>query len=151
MCDPRPFCTRHATYLHVSRQLLTYITFFLYIYIHMCHVTPPYVPHDSFIRVTSPIHTCHNFFLYASHDSSICVKSPFQMHHTHTCVYVCVCVRVRVRVCSLTRHDSFICETWLIHTWDPTNSYVRHDSFICETRLIHMLDMNNSHVCNCFP
>ena len=34
--------------------------------------------------------------------------------------------------------DSFICETWLIHMWDMTHSYVRHDSFICETWLIHM-------------
>jgi len=28
------------------------------------------------------------------------------------------------------RHDSFICETWLIHMWDMTHSYVRHVSFI---------------------
>ena len=32
-------------------------------------------------------------------------------------------------------HDSFICETWLVHMWDMTCSYVRHDSFICETWL----------------
>jgi len=25
-------------------------------------------------------------------------------------------------------HDSFICETWLIHMWDMTHSYVRHDN-----------------------
>ena len=43
-------------------------------------------------------------------------------------------------------HDSFICETWLIHMWDMTRSYVRHDSFICENWLIHMWDMTHSYV-----
>jgi len=36
------------------------------------------------------------------------------------------------------RHDSFICETWLIYMWDMTHLYMRHDSFICEIWLIHM-------------
>jgi len=29
---------------------------------------------------------------------------------------------------SYVRHDLFLCETWLIHTWDMTHSYVWHDS-----------------------
>jgi len=41
---------------------------------------------------------------------------------------------------------SFTCETWLIHMWDMTHSYVRHDSFICATWLIHMCDMTHSYV-----
>jgi len=44
------------------------------------------------------------------------------------------------------RHDSFICESWLIHMWDMTHSYVRHDSFIWEIRLFHMGDMTHSYV-----
>jgi len=47
---------------------------------------------------------------------------------------------------SYVRHDSFICETWLIHMRDKTLSYGRHDSFICETWLIHMWDMTHSYV-----
>ena len=53
-------------------------------------------------------------------------------------------------------------ETWLIHTWDMTHSYVRHArtkrrwfdpfgkwrgfSFVCETWLIHTWDMTHSNV-----
>jgi len=44
------------------------------------------------------------------------------------------------------QRDSLICETWLIHMWDMTHSYVRHDSFVCETWLIHMCDMTHSYV-----
>jgi len=29
---------------------------------------------------------------------------------------------------SYVRHDLFLCETWLIHTWDMTHSYVWYDS-----------------------
>jgi len=40
--------------------------------------------------------------------------------------------------CSRVRHDSFTCETWLVHVWDMTRSRVRHDSFINETWIVHM-------------
>ena len=58
------------------------------------------------------------------------------------------------------RHDSFIRETWLIHTWDMLvqnaddliplengadfHSYARHDSFIRETWLIQTWDMTHT-------
>jgi len=41
------------------------------------------------------------------------------------------------------RHDSFIREAWLIHTWGMTHSYVRHDSFIREAWLIHTWGMTH--------
>ena len=41
------------------------------------------------------------------------------------------------------RHDSFICDTWLIHMWDMTHSYVTQDSFICDSWLIHMRRMTH--------
>jgi len=37
-------------------------------------------------------------------------------------------------------------DTWLMHTWDLTHSYVWHDSFIHETLIIHMYDMTHSYV-----
>ena len=50
------------------------------------------------------------------------------------------------------RHDSFTCETWLIHIGDTTHVYMQHDQFIdetwlihIETWLIHMWDMTHSH------
>jgi len=45
-----------------------------------------------------------------------------------------------------TLHDSFICETWLLHLWDMTHSYVRHDPFICETWLFHAWDLTHSYM-----
>jgi len=55
-------------------------------------------------------------------------------------------------------HDSFICETSLIHIWDiaihrgdTTHSYLRHDSFIYETWLLHMWDTTHLHLRNCYP
>jgi len=47
---------------------------------------------------------------------------------------------------SYVRHDSFICETWLIPIRNMTHSYVTHDSFSCETWLIHVRNMTNSYV-----
>jgi len=47
---------------------------------------------------------------------------------------------------SCVRHDSLVCETWLIHMCDMTHSYVWHDTFICETCLIHICDMTYSYV-----
>ena len=34
------------------------------------------------------------------------------------------------------RHDSFICETWLIHMWDMTHSYVRTFGTACTAQLL---------------
>jgi len=74
---------------------------------------------------------------------------------------------------SCLRHDSFVCETGLVHMWDMTHfyarhdvfihmcdalwmvhiadvmthSYVRHDSSICETWLISMRDMTYLFTC----
>jgi len=44
-------------------------------------------------------------------------------------------------------HDSFICETWLVHMCDMTHSYVWRDAFIRVTRRVHMCDMTHSYVC----
>jgi len=43
-------------------------------------------------------------------------------------------------------HDSFICETWLIHMYDIDHFYACHDSFKCETWLIHTYDMDQIYV-----
>jgi len=50
-------------------------------------------------------------------------------------------------------HDSFICETWLIHMWDMTHSYrdmthsyTRHHSFLHATRPIYTRDLTHSYV-----
>ena len=42
------------------------------------------------------------------------------------------------------RHNSFMCETWLIHVWDMTYSCMTHDSFMCDTWLIHVWHMTHS-------
>ena len=47
------------------------------------------------------------------------------------------------------RHDSFVCQIWFfhcLHAWDVTRWYVRHDSFIREAWLIHTWDMTHSYV-----
>jgi len=53
-------------------------------------------------------------------------------------------------MCSMThsyaRHNSFLCETWLILMWDMTHFCVRHDSFSCVAWLILMRDMTHSYV-----
>jgi len=41
------------------------------------------------------------------------------------------------------RHESFVCQTWLIHTWDMTCSCDRRD-MPWTTRRIHMQDMSHS-------
>jgi len=46
-----------------------------------------------------------------------------------------------------TRHDSFICVTWLIHMCDMTPRYVCRDSLsICVPWLIHMCAMTHSYM-----
>jgi len=74
------------------------------------------------------------------------------------------CVTWPIHICDMTHsyvwHDSFICETWLIHRPSPcsplrpcttalrdmthSSSYVWHDAFICTTWLIHMCDIIHS-------
>jgi len=50
-------------------------------------------------------------------------------------------------MCDHVRHELFICETWHVHMWDMTHSYVWHDSFVCVIRLIHeRRDMSYSSV-----
>jgi len=72
----------------------------------------------------------HDYDSYVRHDWIKCdsTRAPAQIYPSHVI------------------HDSFICETWLIHMWDMTHSYVRHDSFTCETWVIHMWDMTHSHM-----
>jgi len=78
-------------------------------------------------------------------------------------------IHMRDMTYSHLKHDSFVCETWLmdmwhhaqslcrgssqtryvpglIRMWDMTHSHLRHDSFVCETRLNHIWVMSHSYV-----
>jgi len=72
-----------------------------------------------------------------------CVK---WLVYTRTCSVLTAADLINCDAICKRRHDSVICETWLIHMWDMTHSYVRHDSFICETWLIDMWDMTHWYV-----
>jgi len=107
----------------------------------LIHVTRmAYVWHDSLMGVTWLIRMWDMMHLYVRHDS-----------FTFVCVCVCKCICIGWRLLYAktpldVRHDPFICETWLLHTWDMTHSYVRHDSFIRETWHNNMWDMTPSYV-----
>ena len=66
--------------------------------------------------------------------------------YTRTCSVLTAADLINCDAIYMRRHDSVICETWLIHMWDMTHSYVRHNSLIYETRLIHMWDMTHWYV-----
>jgi len=53
-----------------------------------------------------------------------------------------ICETWLIHMCDMThsQHSTWLRVTWLLHMWDMTHSYVWHDSFICETWLIHILD-----------
>jgi len=59
--------------------------------------------------------SCHTHEWVMSHIWMSHVTHMSESCHTITCQY---------------NVSIFICETWRIHTWDMTHSYVRHDSFI---------------------
>ena len=91
---------------------------------HVCRVTHSYLWLDSFKVWSGAIKICDMMHSYAWLDS---------------CALLCVTWPLHVDMCDVTnacwhaghqRHDSFIHETWLIHTRDMTHSYMRHDSFI---------------------
>ena len=123
------------------------------------------VAHESFTCVTWLIYTWDMTHPSVRHDSSIC-----EAYGVATISRLLKIIRLFCRIPSLlqgsfaketynfkeptnrshpiahsyVRHDSFVCETWLMHMWDMNHSYVRHDSSICETWLIHMWDMTHS-------
>jgi len=78
--------------------------------IHMWDMTHSYVRHDSFICVTRLTKSCHKW-----------VMSRTQMSHVS---YTNEC------------DTTYKVETWLLCVWDMTHLCVRHDSFVCETWLI---------------
>jgi len=56
-------------------------------------------------------------------------------------------IRWLIHMFDMTRHDSFMCVTWLSHECDMTQSWVWHDSVMCVTWLSHVCDMSR-HVCD---
>ena len=168
-CVTRLIHLRDMTYSYVWHDLSICVIWL----IHTCDTTPSYVWHDSFIYVIWLIHVCDMPHAYLSgvrqtlsrhmvrdslymrdmtysnvwHASFIPERSAADSISTscswhrkaHANVTSC-CMR------DIMRHDSFICETWLIRTWDMTHSYVRHAAFLCETWLVHMCDMTHSYV-----
>jgi len=109
---------RHDSFARESRPISTY-------------------RHDSFTRETCLIHTetwlIHTWDMPHSH-ANPAKLAPVAMTYSH-----------RDMTHSHLWHDSFICETWLMHTetwlihmWDMTHS---HD----ETWLNHTWDMTHSH------
>jgi len=56
---------------------------------------------------------------------------------------LCLVLLLRPSVWDMTRlyvrHDSFVCETWLLCMWDMTHLYVRHDSCVCVLCLVPLL------------
>jgi len=79
----------------------------------------------------------HTKWLYR-HESDMTMRSFLVRHDSSIC---------ETWLIYTVRHDSStIRETWLIYTWDMTHFYVRHDLFTCETWLIHTLDMTHLYV-----
>ena len=91
--------------------------------VHIWDMTRSYMRHDSFIYETRLVHMRH-----------LVRDNHWKLRQTDQ----------TQKILLLLVDDSSVCETWLIHVWDMTHSYVRHDSFICETCLIHMWDMTYS-------
>ena len=137
MCDVTHSYKWHGPFIFKTWLLYKWETWL----IHTCDMTHSYVWHDSFIQATRPFHVYrHDWFICERHDSFTCVT--WLMHISDTTLS---CVRHDSFICE--RHDSFICI-------DMTHSYVWHDSSICVTRLlymwetwlIHMWDMSHSYV-----
>jgi len=98
------------------------------------------VRHDSFTRETWLIHIWHTTLSYVTHDWSMytCIWERLLNHsYTFPCIWE--------RLLSIgTSSKSFTSDTHLIcmwhHSYVATHPYLTHDSFICDTRLIHMHD-----------
>ena len=102
----------------------------------------------------------HIWMIHVSHMNESC--HPYKWDRSHICMshvshmdeswhkykdHIWMTVEFKVcdsYVCAMThpyvRHDSSMCETWLIHMWDMTHTY------ICETWLIHTRDMTHPYV-----
>jgi len=139
--------------------------------IHMCGATRWHMWHDVFIRGMWCIHMCGVTRWYVWHDAFTCVMWRIPVcgvtrwhlgigtyRNTYLDTHMSIHRYIYVDTHSTpeyVRHDSFICETWLIHMCDMNYLYVWHDSFICVTWLIHTCDMTHSYVrhdsCICVP
>jgi len=94
-------------YICIHTYLYTYINTYIYTYIYTvsaCHTS-----------------TCSTTHAWVWHASFICVHGTF--------IYVTWLIVSRIhmcgRFCSLW-HDSFICETWIIHVWDRPHSQLKY-------------------------
>ena len=105
---------------------------------HVCDMTHSYVWHEC---------------VYMCYMSCNCHSEP-QM--PRPCVWhdSSICVTWLIYMCDMTQQPppfrapdyTVIRVTWLINTYDMTDSYVWHDSLICAAWLMHMCDMTHPHV-----
>jgi len=79
--------------------------------------------HDSFMCVTWHIPVCDMTHSCVTHS---CVRHDSCVWHRDVKQYECNSAFISKN----TRHDSFMCETWLIPVCDMTHLCVRHDSYV---------------------
>jgi len=111
----------------VSRDLFTRVTWL----IRMCDMTHLCVWRDTFIYVILLIHVCVTLYIYMCD-----VTLSYMSRDSFT--RVARLTRMRDMTHSRVWHDTFICETWLIHACDVIHS--------CVTWLICMCDVTDSNV-----
>ena len=121
----------YNTYLYIHVCIYIFICIYIYIFMYMYMYTYIYIGdmpqadgNTSFTRVAWRFHMSDVNY------SFIYVVLPFPLRHwplQSTRAYV--------------RRASFICMTWLIHTFDMNHPYVRRHWCICVTWLIQMCDM----------
>ena len=128
--------------------------------VHMGHDSFIHMRHDSFIcDMTHPSYsdTTHAYLTYETWLMHIrqrkyecvipmCDSDVIRPHDMSHVVYEWVmshanksCTRRNHWSCAW--HDSFICETWLIHTWDTTHPYVWQDLMIWVGYISSLLKM----------
>ena len=119
-------------------------------FIHMWDMTHSYARHDWFICETYLIHMCNMTHAYARH---VLFMRERERERESARERARERERGREREGARGREregerERERCETLLIRIRNMTHLYVRHDSFICETWLIHMWDMTRL-TCDC--